>query len=490
MECMSTYAAIYVRISSDREGREAGIDRQEADCQALAERLGFTVSRVYRENDTGASSKSRKARPLYADMLSRVEAGEFGAVLAYSNSRLTRRPREFEDLIDLHDRYGLRIHTVVSGDDDLSKADGRMVARIKASVDAAEAERISERVQRANADRIAAGLPSWSRRPFGYEMDGTPRETEAEAVRAAYRDVLDGRSIRSIAVEWSGTFPTVTGRDTWNPASVWHLLRNARNAGIRTHKGAEVGRGTWTPLVDEATYRAVVAKMDGRAHKGPRKVSHLLTGIALCGRCDSTVNAGHMTNKRGKTGPYKTYRCADKPGHFHRKLAPVDEIVTRTTLAILVLPEAREFLTESAERPDAEALRAERETLRHRRDVEIPGMVAAGLTVAQIKAANDAVVARLEEIDAALTEDERRAVFAGLFDEFAYGAVSAAESVWASLPLHRQRGVLEAVWASIRVLPGRGAGVDLVPTGTTQRLIDENATDLDSLILGENVQAL
>lgn len=45
---------LYVRISSDPGGLEKGVDRQEADCRALAKSLGWTVVRVFRENDTSA----------------------------------------------------------------------------------------------------------------------------------------------------------------------------------------------------------------------------------------------------------------------------------------------------------------------------------------------------------------------------------------------------------------------------------------------------
>src|SRR4051812_10654735 len=92
-------AAIYVRLSSDREGRELGIQRQEQDCRALAEELGWTLHPtrpIYRDNDRGASSLSHKARPEYAELLAAVRAGQVDAILYWSNSRLTRRPREYE----------------------------------------------------------------------------------------------------------------------------------------------------------------------------------------------------------------------------------------------------------------------------------------------------------------------------------------------------------------------------------------------------------
>ncbi|MBA3489531.1 MAG: recombinase family protein, partial [Longispora sp.] len=49
-------AGIYVRISQDREGAGLGVARQETDCRALCERLGWTVVDVYADNDTSAYS--------------------------------------------------------------------------------------------------------------------------------------------------------------------------------------------------------------------------------------------------------------------------------------------------------------------------------------------------------------------------------------------------------------------------------------------------
>jgi hypothetical protein len=55
---------------------------------------------------------------LYAQLLQRAQRREFDVILAYSNSRLTRRPLELEELIRLHESTGVPLATVVSGDDD------------------------------------------------------------------------------------------------------------------------------------------------------------------------------------------------------------------------------------------------------------------------------------------------------------------------------------------------------------------------------------
>src|SRR5690606_13244546 len=118
---MSKRAAIYCRISRDAEQEGLGVARQEEDCRALVARHGWTlVEPPYVDNDISASTLSRKARPAYEAMLAAVRAGEVDVIVAYSNSRLTRRPLELEDLITVHDQHGAVIHTVVSGNDDLA----------------------------------------------------------------------------------------------------------------------------------------------------------------------------------------------------------------------------------------------------------------------------------------------------------------------------------------------------------------------------------
>ena len=127
-------ACLYLRISNDPDGEREGVDRQEEDGRKLAANRGAEIVRVYMDNDIGASDLSKKPRIDYPRMLADAEAGEFDVIIAYSNSRITRRPRELEDLIQLHERTGgrVRIWTCVSGDDDLSTADGQMVARFEA----------------------------------------------------------------------------------------------------------------------------------------------------------------------------------------------------------------------------------------------------------------------------------------------------------------------------------------------------------------------
>ena len=120
-------AAIYCRISQDRAGAGLGVTRQEDDCRMLCERRGWTVTEVYADNDV--SAYSGKPRPAWQRLISDVQAGNVGAVVGWHVDRLTRSPRELEDVIDLADKHALELATV-TGEVDLSNPTGRLVARM------------------------------------------------------------------------------------------------------------------------------------------------------------------------------------------------------------------------------------------------------------------------------------------------------------------------------------------------------------------------
>ena len=100
-----TAAAVYARISSDQEGTAAGVKRQLADCHELAGREGWTVAEEYVDNDISAYSGKR--RPAYQRMLEDLADGVRDAVIVYHQDRLTRRPIELEQFLDVIMKAGV-----------------------------------------------------------------------------------------------------------------------------------------------------------------------------------------------------------------------------------------------------------------------------------------------------------------------------------------------------------------------------------------------
>src|SRR3974377_2609679 len=91
-------AAIYCRISLDRNGEGRGVERQEALCRRLAKERGWPVAEVYVDNDR--SAYSGKPRPGYQRMLADIEAGLRGAGGCVDLDKLTRRPAALDTVLD------------------------------------------------------------------------------------------------------------------------------------------------------------------------------------------------------------------------------------------------------------------------------------------------------------------------------------------------------------------------------------------------------
>lgn len=345
METGTLEAAIYCRISADAEGRELGVDRQEADCRALAERLGMVVREVVVDNDLSASTNSSKTRPQYDDLLAQVRRGRFAAILAYSNSRLTRRPREFEDLLELHRQTGVRLVTVVSGEDNLATADGRMVARFKAVADAAEAERTSERVKRAKSQTAEAGRYRGGPRPYGFNKDGVShRKREAEVIREATAAVLAGRSLRGIAQDLNERSITAPNGSRWDGSRLREILTRPRNAALINRGRADrgvldiVGPAAWQPIVDEETWRAMYALLRDPARKinrGANLRRWFGSGLYRCGLCGGPMRASAIGGTAKRPRPREVfYRCQEL-SHLMIKQTPTDNYVKDVIVELL-----------------------------------------------------------------------------------------------------------------------------------------------------------
>ena len=300
---------VYLRQSRDRYGTGLAVGRQREDCLRLCSDRGWEPVQ-YVDNDVSAYSGKR--RPAYERMLADIEAGQLGAVVVWDLDRLHRRPVELEQFIHLADKHRLALATV-SGDTDLATDSGRLFARVKGAVARSEGERKSTRQKRAALQAAQLGKPHASSRAFGYEPDGmTIRTDEAEALRAAYRNFLAGRTLTGIARDLTAAgFVTPKGYPFRHNNVIRTILANPRNGGLRAYRGEVVAAAAWPAIVPEETWRAAHALLsDPQRHKNESTARRwLLGGLALCGRCgDGTTVRGQLPGEECGRNP-----CAGVP---------------------------------------------------------------------------------------------------------------------------------------------------------------------------------
>lgn len=189
----SPKAFIYCRISADKTGEALGVQRQEQDCRALAERDGFEVVEVFVDNDI--SAYSGKPRPRYLDMLSALADGRATRVYCWAEDRLHRRPIELEEYIALVAPKGIQTHMVQGGEYELVTPEGQFRAGVMGQVARFESARKAQRVKRAQEQKVRAGGWTGGTRPFGWQFDNqipVLDPVESAALKEAFRHVLSG----------------------------------------------------------------------------------------------------------------------------------------------------------------------------------------------------------------------------------------------------------------------------------------------------------
>ncbi len=90
-------AAIYIRVSTERQADRVSPETQEADCRAHCEAQGYQVFNIYRDIEKYRlggrmvePSGTRSDRPQLKQMLSDADAGMFDVLVAWREDRLYR----------------------------------------------------------------------------------------------------------------------------------------------------------------------------------------------------------------------------------------------------------------------------------------------------------------------------------------------------------------------------------------------------------------
>ncbi|PBC77601.1 DNA invertase Pin-like site-specific DNA recombinase [Streptomyces sp. TLI_235] len=498
-------AAIYCRLSSDPTGRAANVQRQEADCRALAKELGWTVVDVHTDNDI--SAYAGKPRPGYRMLLQGIRTGQVDAVLAWHTDRLYRRLPDLEDLVKAVQERNVMIRTCKAGIIDLSTASGIMTAEIQASVSKHEVAHLIERVKAAKDAAAAKGAYRGGPRPFGYESDGvTPRSilcpscgskegfgddracqacgtpavneqgSEAWFVEQATLAIVDGESLRSICRTWAesgvrtvprrfrqadGTRGEPESRE-WKAEELRKLLLRPRNAGLLEvsavgpdgKKKSEIaGQASWPPIVDEETWRASKAVLENPARRtttGNGRV-WLLTRLAHCW-CGAPVR-GSSKGVGGNTKAQKlgrktlpAYRCTDDPNHVVRDSHQLDKYITDLVVARLSRPNAAELHLKSVEMGEPhEDLARQAANLRTKLDSIAADYAQDLITRQQMLDATAITRQRLNTLTAQMAGRASSSVLVAL----PLGDAAAMAELWPTLHLDRRRQAVEAVMSIV-----------------------------------------
>jgi site-specific DNA recombinase len=407
-------AAIYARVSSERQRQEQTIASQTAALRELAKQRGLMVPEELVFEDDGFTGANLQ-RPALERLRDRAFEGCFEVVLCHAPDRLARRYAYQVLLLEELGRGGVEVIFAKEPERSGSPED-ELLRQFQGMIAEYERAQIAERCRRGKLHRARAGAVSvLSNAPYGYryakrtehadaffEID----ELEAPAVREIFDRYVERReSIVQIgkALTEQGV-PTRSGTPHWGSSTIWAILRNpaytgraaygrrrstgepakpmrlTRQQGRRSGRyGYEhVGPEHWLripvpALISEEQHALAQELLERNSRLSPRNTRKpsLLQGILVCRECGHSYYRSSTRSKAGIVHHY--YRCSGADG-FRRpegrvctagqvRIDEVDEPVWAQVLALLENPE----LIKAEIDRRLQALRAEHPAS-HRRD--------------------------------------------------------------------------------------------------------------------------
>ena len=319
-----TPAALYARVSSDRQDVDLSVAAQLRALRDFAKKNNYVIARKYVDE---AESGRIADRPQFRKM---IEEGSqpnapFQVILVWKFSRFTRKREHAVAFKSMLRRKGIRVVSITERADDTPT--GRLLEAIIESVDEFYSENLAQDVTRGMREAASRGFFLGARAPFGYKRikvkDGEKERptlvvdpATAPVVKEVFQSSLMGNGLKEICKELNDRGITNRGK-RWYKSSLAYLLRNEAYTGSavwgRTVKGKKADNpvrveGAWPALVSRETFEAVQQAMRERAPnvQRPGRVgsTYLLSGLLRCGVCGRTY-----IGQKAKGGQFAYYIC-------------------------------------------------------------------------------------------------------------------------------------------------------------------------------------
>src|SRR3954466_11051606 len=225
-------AAIYARVSTERQERQQTIDSQLAALRAWAEAQGHSLVEQHVFRDEGYSG-SRLDRPGLDGLRDAVRAAAIDVVAVLSPDRLARRYAYQVLLLEEFRRAGCEVaflqHPISDDPND------QLLLQIQGAIAEYERAVLGERFRRGKLQKARDGHYLGGRAPYGYRYiprhDAIPGhlvidEQEAELVRTLYGWLIEEQmTIRQILKRLNaGPYRPRCGGNAWSPSTVHHIL--------------------------------------------------------------------------------------------------------------------------------------------------------------------------------------------------------------------------------------------------------------------------
>ena len=318
-----TTAALYARVSSDRQDVDLSVAAQMRALREFAERNGYVVAREFVDE---AESGRVADRPQFRKMLDEAAQNDapFQEILVWKFSRFTRKREHAVAFKSMLRRRGIRVTSITEHADD--SPTGKLMEAIIESVDEFYSENLAQEVKRGMREAASRGFWVSPYVPYGYRrvhvQDGPKKRPRLElnppadaVARRIFDMALAGESVLQIAKGLNSEgIPSPRGKK-WLKTTIHKMLVNESYTGtlvwgLTDKSGAPPVRveQAFPAIVSREEFERVGQSLQSRAPErvNPRQAAsrYLLSGLVPCELCRKALTAAEA-----KSGKYSYYVC-------------------------------------------------------------------------------------------------------------------------------------------------------------------------------------
>ncbi|PJC47848.1 MAG: hypothetical protein CO034_01115 [Parcubacteria group bacterium CG_4_9_14_0_2_um_filter_35_11] len=311
--------AIYTRVSTDLQA-----EKEFSSCASQEEKIRSFVNsqdnwQIYKVYSDAGYTGANTNRPALQELLEDVKQKKI--------DRLTRSPKDFYQLIEFFEQYGVDFISITERFDTSTPA-GRLLRNIMLTFAQFERELTSERTKDKLLERAKKGFWHGGITPYGYKRENKRlviNKKEAEIIRLIFEKYLETGSITEVYDFLKEKNIKNRQGNLFRKAAIAFLLRNIVYAGKVKHID-KIYQGIHEPIISEEIF-----EMAQKIHRKKLKKfrvyrDFLFGGLVNCKECNFKMSPC-FTNKynKGKLERYYYYRC-NSTHHKDWQSCPIKQV--------------------------------------------------------------------------------------------------------------------------------------------------------------------
>ncbi|NCO44874.1 recombinase family protein, partial [Candidatus Wolfebacteria bacterium] len=304
---------LYARKSTDTEEKQVrSIDDQIAELKELAKKENLEIVKIFIEKQTA----KEPGRPVFNEMLSRVEKGEAEGILAWHPDRLARNSVDGGKIIYLVDTgkiSELKFPTFWFE----NTPQGKFMLQIAFGQSKYYVDNLSENIKRGIRQKLKNGI--WPQMaPLGYLNNKNTKsiivdKNKARLIKKAFELYSTGNySLRRLGETINDLGLLGRKQKTLGIANYQYFLKNPFYCGLIRYNG-ELYEGKHEPIIAKKLFDKVQGVMESKSKPNKKKLKYFVfRGFIRCGECGCLITAETQKGHNYYHCTKRKIRCSQK----------------------------------------------------------------------------------------------------------------------------------------------------------------------------------